>query len=160
MLSGSSRLKACLVCCCHALTITHTLYARMQVDLQRADVTGINFVAFRTSTRSTLSAALKLPAELRGAIQAELLPAGSSSSSSSSGGTPSAAVTTAVASAAVDGSGFFEMRGLKPGAFVLRLSCNPAAAGGRSCEPWELPVQVGCSSSSSCSSRSSSSGRG
>jgi hypothetical protein len=112
-----------------------------QVDLQHADVTGIDFIAFRTSSRSTLSAALQLPSELRGAIKAELLPAGSSSSS----GAPTAEGATVVASAAVDGSGFFEMRGLKPGAFVLRLSCNPAAAGGMSCEPWELPVQVRCS---------------
>jgi hypothetical protein len=85
-----------------------------------------------------LSAALKLPSELCGAIKAELLPA-----SSSSGSTPSAAGSTVLAAVAVDGSGFFEMRGLKPGAYVLRLSCDPAAAGGRSCEAWEKPVQVG-----------------
>jgi hypothetical protein len=111
----------------------------LQVELQRADVTGIDFIAFRTSSRSTLSAALKLPSELRSAIRAELLPA---SGSSSSGSVTSTAGATVLAAVAVDGSGFFEMRGLKPGAYVLRLSCDPAAAGGRSCEVWERPVQV------------------
>ncbi|KAF6256204.1 hypothetical protein COO60DRAFT_1702424 [Scenedesmus sp. NREL 46B-D3] len=114
--------------------------AAQQVNLQRADVTGVDFIAFRTLSRPTLSAALQLPSELRSAIKAELMSAGSSSSRSSS--TPSTAGATVLAAVAVDGSGFFEMRGLKPGAYVLRLSCIPAAAGGRSCEPWELPVQV------------------
>jgi hypothetical protein len=129
----------------HHLSLNQAAYAglrrficcNLQVELLRADATGIDFIAFRTSSRSTLSAALKLPSELRGAIKAELLPASSSSAS-----TPSAAGSTVLAAVAVDGSGFFEMRGLKPGAYVLRLSCDPAAAGGRSCEAWEKPVQV------------------
>lgn len=109
----------------------------VQVDLKQQDVSGIDFIAARTSSRSALSAALRLPHHLRTAIKAELLPAAAGSSSTAAAG------VAAAASVAVDASGFFELRGLKPGAYVLKLSCDAAAAGGLSCEPWTMPVQVG-----------------
>lgn len=122
--------------CCRSKTLLCcAFHLLLQVTMERSDVPGIDFVAFRTSSRSALSAALKLPIELRNAIKAELLPATSGSAAAPAGVSP-------VASTAVDGSGFFELRGLKPGLYVLKLSCDPAAAGGMSCEAWEMPVQV------------------
>lgn len=106
----------------------------------------MDFTAFRTSARSSLSAALppELPAPLRASVKAELLPA-----SASGVVVPSSNTVSVVA---VDGSGFFELRGVKQGSYVLRLSCGPAAAstpggaaGGLSCEPLDKPVQVGLS---------------
>eukprot|EP00775_Hariotina_reticulata_P012385 gene12385-12519_t len=103
------------------------------VDLGQQDERGVNFIAFRTSSRSELTGLLNLPAQLRSAVKAELLPAGAASK----------AAGPAAASVAVDASGFFELRGLKPGQYVLRISCDTAATGGLACEVWDMPVQVG-----------------
>lgn len=46
------------------------------MELGQADVSGVNFIAFRTSSRSGLSGVVQVPPSLRGAVKAELLPTG------------------------------------------------------------------------------------
>lgn len=105
------------------------------MTLGDSDASGVDFTAFRTSARSSLTAAVppEVPAHLRASIKAELLPATASGSA-----VPS---SSPVGTAAVDGSGFFELRGVKQGSYVLRLSCAAPAAG-LSCDPLTVPVQV------------------
>ena len=112
---------------------THAL----QVTLGEADVPDVDFTAFRNPPRSSITAALPsdLPVSLRVAVKAELLPA-AASGGAVPGSNPAGATI-------VDGSGFFELRGVKQGSYVLRLSCGPiSAAGPPACGPWETPVQV------------------
>lgn len=108
----------------------------VQVTLGSADVSGVDFTAFRTSARSSLTAALslELPAPLRASVKGELFPASASGVVVPSSNPSAAAV--------FDGAGFLELRGIKQGSYVLKLSCGPAAAGGLPCEAWEMPVQV------------------
>lgn len=103
----------------------------MQVTLGEADQVDVDFTAFRTSARSSVTASLppQIPASVRAAVKAELFPA--SASGVVSGSTP-------VDTVAVDGSGFWELRGVKQGSYVLKLSC----AGILSCSALTVPVQV------------------
>lgn len=125
------RLLRCNVRCMPLLT-----FCCVQVTLGSADVSGVDFTAFRTSARSSLTAALslELPAPFRASVKGELFPA-SASGVAVPGSNPSAA-------GVFDGAGFLELRGIKQGSYVLKLSCGPAAAGGLPCETWEKPVQV------------------
>jgi hypothetical protein len=108
----------------------------LQVTLGSSDVQAIDFTAFRTSARSSLTAVLapELSATFRASVKAELLPA-SAAGTAISGSNPAGA-------AGVDGSGFLELRGVKQGSYVLRLSCVAVGVAGPGCEPWEMPVQV------------------
>ncbi len=118
-------------------TRSHCPSAPLQVTLGEADVPDVEFTAFRTDPRSVITAALPsdLPVSLRAAVKAELLPANAA-------GTVVSGLNPAGATI-VDGSGFFELRGVKQGSYVLRLSCGPVAVGGPpACGPWEAPVQV------------------
>jgi hypothetical protein len=105
-----------------------------------ADQPGIDFTAFRTSPRSAVTAALSadLPATFRASVKAELVPA-TASGAAVAGSNPLAVV-------AFDGSGFMELRGVKQGSYVLKLSC-PTGTAGPTCEPWETVVQVGSTQS-------------
>lgn len=82
----------------------------------------------------TAALSADLPATFRASVKAELVPA-TASGAAVAGSNPAAVV-------AFDGSGFMELRGVKQGHYVLKLSC-PAGTVGPTCEPWETPVQVG-----------------
>jgi hypothetical protein len=107
------------------------------VVLEEAEAAAHDFTAFRASTISSLTAALQLPPGFTRVLTAQLLPATAASAKPGS----TAAAAAVLTSTRVDASGFFELRGLSQGAYVLRVLCEGAASGA-ACGPWDTPVEV------------------
>jgi hypothetical protein len=107
------------------------------VVLREAEAGAHDFTAFRASTISSLTAALQLPPGFTRVLTAQLLPASAASAKPGS----TAAAAAVLTSTRVDASGFFELRGLSAGAYVLRVLCEGAASGA-ACGPWDTPVEV------------------